>query len=315
MTVPLLAWVATLGALILLLLLDLFVAGRRNRPMGMRLAGTWSAVYLGAAAIFGLLLLVLRGGDSAAQYTTAYVVEESLSVDNLFVFVLVLSSFAVPKLQEGRVLLYGVVGALLLRAVVIAGGVAILDALEWVIYLFGAFLVITGIRLAFAGSEEPNVSDNKVVRLVQRVLPTTEYYVHGQLTTRVDGRRLFTPLAIVMVALAVTNVLFAVDSIPAVFGVTRDPFLIFTSNAFALIGLRSLYFLLAGAVRRLVYLNYGLAAILTFVGAKMIAESVITVPTWLSLLVIGGLLALTIAASLLLAGRPADDPEIVTGPG
>lgn len=314
MTVPLLAWVATLGSLLLLLLADLLVAGRRNRPMGMKLAGTWSAVYVGAAVIFGLLLLVWRGASSAEQFTTAYVVEESLSVDNLFVFVLVLSAFAVPKLQESRVLLYGVVGALLLRAVVIAGGVAILDALEWVIYLFGAFLVITGIRLAFTGQEEPNVGDNRVVRLVQRVLPTTDHYVAGKLSTRIDGRRYFTPLAIVMVALSVTNVLFAVDSIPAVFGVTRDPFLIFTSNAFALVGLRSLYFLLAGAVRRLVYLNYGLAAILTFVGAKMIAESVVTVPTWLSLLVIAGLLGITIAASLVLGGRPAD-PEAAVGRG
>ncbi len=315
MTVPLLAWVATLGSLLLLLMLDLVVLGRRNRPMGLKVAGTWSAVYIGAAVLFGLVLLVVEGGNSAAQYTTAYVVEESLSVDNLFVFVLVLSSFAVPKLQESRVLLYGVVGALLLRAVVIAGGVALLDALEWVIYVFGAFLVITGVRLAVTGEEEPNVGDNRVVRLVQRVLPTTNYYAGSRLSTLVEGRRMFTPLAIVMVALAVTNVLFAVDSIPAVFGVTRDPFLIFTSNAFALIGLRSLYFLLAGAVRRVVYLNYGLAAILVFVGAKMIAESVIEVPTWLSLVVIAALLALTIAASLLLGGRAADDPETVPGRG
>lgn len=299
MTVPLTAWIATLGSLLCLLGLDLFVAGRRGREMGMRVAGVWSAIYIGAAVVFGVILLGWQGGDSAAQFATAYVVEESLSVDNLFVFVLVLGSFAVPKLQEARVLLYGVLGALLLRAVVIAGGVAILDALEWVIYLFGAFLVVTGIRLAFSGSEEPDVGDNRIVRLVQRALPTTEDYHGGRLSVVMDGRRLLTPLAIVMVALSVTNVLFAVDSIPAVFGVTRDPFLIFTSNAFALIGLRSLYFLLAGAVQRLTYLNYGLAAILTFVGAKMILESVISIPTWVSLAVIGGLLGLTVAASLL----------------
>jgi tellurite resistance protein TerC len=314
MTVPLLAWVATLGSLLALLVLDWMVAGRRRTPIGIKLAGTWTVVYVGAAVVFALVLLVARDRDSAARFTTAYVVEESLSVDNLFVFVLVLSSFAVPKLQEQRALLYGVVGALVLRAVVIAGGVAVLDALEWVIYLFGAFLIVTGFRLAVGGEAEPEVANNRLVRLTQRLLPTTDRYDEGRLTSRVDERRVFTPLAIVMVALAVTNVLFAVDSIPAVFGVTRDPFLIVTANAFALVGLRSLYFLLAGAVQRLTYLNYGLAAILAFVGAKMILESVVVLPTWLSLGVIGGLLGVTIVASLTLGNPGTDSREAVSDP-
>lgn len=316
MHVPIIAWVATVGALATLLVLDLAFAGRRDAPMTLRLAAGWSAVYVGAAVVFGLVLLGWLGSDAATQYTTAYVVEESLSVDNLFVFVLVLSTFAVPAAQEQRVLLYGVVGALLLRAVVIAGGVVLLDLLEWVIYLFGAFLVVTAVRLAVSGEEEPDVANNKAVRLVQRVFPTTGAYHDGRLSIRQGGRRVLTPLAIVMVALAVTNVIFAVDSIPAVFGVTRDPFLVFTSNAFALVGLRSLYFLLAGAVRKLVFLNYGLAAILGFVGTKMILEGVLTVPTWLSLAVIGVLLAVTVTASLLVRRpepvvAPAPAPETV----
>ncbi len=314
MSVPLIAWVATIGGLLALLLLDLVVAGRRGEPMSLRVAGTWSAIYIGAAVVFGVVLLGWQGGDAAAQFATAYVVEESLSVDNLFVFVLVLSAFAVPRRQEQRVLLYGVVGALVLRAIVIAGGVALLDALEWVIYLFGAFLVITGIRLAFSGEEEPDVANNKIVRLVERAFPTTSEYHDGRLVTRLSGRRVLTPLAIVFVALSVTNVLFAVDSIPAVFGVTRDGFLVFTSNAFALVGLRSLYFLLAGAVRALRYLNYGLAAILVFVGAKMVLEGVVTVPTWLSLAVIAALLTITVGASLI-AGRDDERPLEHAEPG
>lgn len=302
MHVPLLAWVATMSAIAILLLVDLVVAGRRGRPMGLRLAGAWSAVYIGAAVVFAVVLALWLGSAAAQQFVTAYVVEESLSVDNLFVFVLVMSTFAVPRLQEQRVLLYGVVGALALRGVVIAGGVVLLGALEWVIYLFGAFLVVTAVRLLVSADEQPDVADNRAVKLVQRVFPTTPQYHDGRMTVPEHGRRVLTPLAIVFVALSVTNVIFAVDSIPAVFGVTRDPFLVFTSNAFALVGLRSLYFLLAGAVSRLVYLNYGLATILAFVGVKMLLEHAVPIPTWLSLVVIAAVLAVTVAASLL-AGR------------
>lgn len=309
LAIPPLAWAATVAVLLALIVADVLAVRRRTEPIGLRAAAGWSALYIGAAAGFALVLLAAYGGPAAATFTAAYVVEKSLSVDNLFVFVVVLRTFAVPRMQEQRVLLYGVIGALLLRAVLIAGGIVLLDLLSWLGYLFGAFLVLTGLRLAFAANHEPDVANNPVVRLVERVFPVSPSYLDGRLTVRLDGRLMITPMAVVMVALAVTNVVFAVDSIPAVFGVTRDGFLVFTSNAFALLGLRALYFLLAGAVRRLVYLNVGLSAILVFVGVKMLLEGVLTIPIWVSLLVITVLLATTVLASLLAPPRsPVPDP-------
>lgn len=298
MNVPLWAWAATIGGLAALLLVDLMVVNRDPHEVTLREAGAWCGLYVGAGIAFGVIVWIFYGGDFAGQYLAGYLVEESLSVDNLFVFVLILSTFAVPVIHQYRVLLFGVVGALILRGIVIAGGVALLDALHWVIYVFGAFLILTGVQLAVHRDEEPDLAENKVVKLVQRVLPATDEYHGGQLVARVNGRRLVTPLALVMVVIAVTNVIFAVDSIPAVFGVTREPFIVFTSNAFALVGLRSAYFLLAGAVRKLVYLNVGLAAVLVVVGTKMVLEGVIAVPTWVSLAVIVAILGATVVASL-----------------
>ncbi len=298
MNVPLWAWVATIGGLAVLLLIDLLVVARNPHEVTLGEAGRWAGLYVGAGLGFTALIWFFYGGDFAGQYLAGYLVEESLSVDNLFVFVLIMSTFAVPLAHQYKVLLFGVVGALILRGIVIAGGVALLDAIHWIIYVFGAFLIVTGVRLALHRNEEPDLTENKIVKLVQRVLPATGEYHGDKLVVRVDGRRLITPLALVMVVIALTNVIFAVDSIPAVFGVTREPFIVFTSNAFALVGLRSLYFLLAGAVRKLVYLNVGLAAILVIVGIKMVLEDVVHVPIWLSLAVIVAILAVTIVASL-----------------
>jgi len=298
LNVPLWTWAVTIGGLAVLLLVDLLIVNRDPHEVTLREAGAWCGLYVGAGVAFGLIIWIFYGGDYAGQYLAGYLVEESLSVDNLFVFVLVLSTFAVPVIHQYRVLLFGVIGALVLRGIVIAGGVALLDALHWVIYVFGAFLILTGVRLALHRDDEPELANNRVVKLVQRVLPTTGEYHGGQLVARVGGRRLVTPLAVVMVVIAATNVVFAVDSIPAVFGVTREPFIVFTSNAFALVGLRSAYFLLAGAIRKLVYLNVGLAAVLGIVGLKMVLEGVVTVPTWMSLTVIVAILGVTVAASL-----------------
>lgn len=309
MSVPLWVWAATIGGLAVLLLVDLLVVNRNPHEVSLREAGAWCGLYVGAGIVFGLIIWAFYGGDYAGQYLAGYLVEESLSVDNLFVFVLIMSTFAVPIVHQYRVLLFGVVGALVLRGLVIAGGVALLDALQWIIYVFGAFLILTGIRLAMHRDEEPDLSENKVVRLVRRVLPATDEYHGGALIARVDGRRLVTPLMLVMVTIAVTNVLFAVDSIPAVFGVTREPFLVFASNAFALVGLRSAYFLLAGAVRKLVYLNVGLAAVLVIVGLKMVLEGVVHVPTWASLVVIVAILAVTVGASLRKAAAMEIEPD------
>lgn len=298
MDVPLWVWASVVGGLLVLLLVDLVVVDHDPHELRRKEAGAWAALYIGIAVAFGVGLLILTGGDIAGQYFAGYLVEESLSVDNLFVFVLIMSMFAVPAVNQHKVLLFGIVGALILRGLFIAGGVALLDRLHWVIYVFGAFLVLTGIRLALHRAEEPDLGRNPVLQLAERVLPTTKEYDGGRILTRIDGRRVVTPLVLVMITIATTDVLFAVDSIPAVFGVTREPFLVFTSNAFALVGLRSLYFLLAGAVRKLRYLNIGLSVILCFVGAKMLLESVVPVPVYVSLLVIVSILGVTVVLSV-----------------
>lgn len=298
MDVPLWVWASVVGGLLVLLLVDLVVVDHDPHELRRKEAGAWAALYIGIAVAFGVGLLILTGGDIAGQYFAGYLVEESLSVDNLFVFVLIMSMFAVPAVNQHKVLLFGIVGALILRGLFIAGGVALLDRLHWVIYVFGAFLVLTGIRLALHRAEEPDLGRNPVLQLAERVLPTTKEYDGGRILTRIDGRRVVTPLVLVMITIATTDVLFAVDSIPAVFGVTREPFLVFTSNAFALVGLRSLYFVLAGAVRKLRYLNIGLSVILCFVGAKMLLESVVPVPVYVSLLVIVSILGVTVVLSV-----------------
>lgn len=298
MDVPLWVWASVVGGLLVLLLVDLVVVDHDPHELSRKEAGIWAALYIGIAVAFGVGLLILTGGDIAGQYFAGYLVEESLSVDNLFVFVLIMSMFAVPAVNQHKVLLFGIVGALILRGLFIAGGVALLDRLHWVIYVFGAFLVLTGIRLALHRAEEPDLGRNPLLRLAERVLPTTKEYDGGRILTRIDGRRVVTPLVLVMITIATTDVLFAVDSIPAVFGITREPFLVFTSNAFALVGLRSLYFVLAGAVRKLRYLNIGLSVILCFVGAKMLLESVVPVPVYVSLLVIVSILGVTVVLSV-----------------
>lgn len=298
MDVPLWVWASVVGGLLVLLLVDLVVVDHDPHELSRKEAGVWAALYIGIAVAFGVGLLILTGGDIAGQYFAGYLVEESLSVDNLFVFVLIMSMFAVPAVNQHKVLLFGIVGALILRGLFIAGGVALLDRLHWVIYVFGAFLVLTGIRLALHRAEEPDLGRNPVLQLAERVLPTTKEYDGGRILTRIDGRRVVTPLVLVMITIATTDVLFAVDSIPAVFGITREPFLVFTSNAFALVGLRSLYFVLAGAVRKLRYLNIGLSVILCFVGAKMLLESVVPVPVYVSLLVIVSILGVTVVLSV-----------------
>ncbi len=309
-SVPIWVWFAVLGGLLALLVLDLLVVDRHAHVVGVREAAAWATVYLGVAVGFGAGLWAVAGHEAGVQYFTGYLLEESLSVDNLFIFVLVMTVFAVPVVHQHKVLLLGVVGALVFRGLFIAAGVALLGAIHWVIYLFGAFLVFTAFGLARHADDEPDIGRNPVLRLAERVLPVTRVYHGGRLTTRAAGRRVLTPMALVIVAVATTDVMFAVDSIPAVFGVTRDPFVVFTSNAFALVGLRSLYFLLAGAVRKLVYLNLGLAAVLGFVGVKMLVEPVVHVPVQVSFAVIATVLTVTVVASL---RRTAIRPREVLG--
>jgi tellurite resistance protein TerC len=296
--VPLWVWAALILGLLALLMVDLFVVSHDPHELRVWEAARWAALYIGLAIAFGAGLWAVSGSEYASQYFAGYLLEESLSVDNLFVFVLIMTAFAVPPEHQHKVLLFGIIGSLVLRGAFIAAGVALLEAAHGVIIVFGVFLVATGIRLATQRETVPDVASNPLVRIVRRIVPTSVEYDRGRLLTRLGGRRALTPLGLAMIAIASTDVLFAVDSIPAVFGVTREPFLVFASNAFALIGLRSLYFLLAGAVQRLIYLNVGLAVILIFVGLKMVVEDAVKVPVWLSLLVIVVVMAVTVAASL-----------------
>ncbi len=303
--VSLWVWLVSLATLGALVLLDLFVSARRPHVPSTRESALWVAFYVAAAGAFAVGLGVLTGWRWTGEFVAGWLTEYSLSVDNLFVFVLILGAFAVPSHLHQRVLLFGIVGALALRGVLIAAGAAALDAFSATFYVFGAILLVTAVQLLRGGEPEPDPQRNPIYRLVTRVVPTTPEYDGARVLMRVHGRRVATPLLLVMVAIGTTDVLFALDSIPAIYGLTQEPYLVFTANAFALMGLRQLYFLLAGLLERLVYLRYGLSAVLGFIGVKLVLEAagesvpgLPHIPTWLSLVVIAAVLAVTTAASL-----------------
>lgn len=303
MSVSTTAWVVTVLVLLGLLVLD-FLVTRNPHDVSLREAGSWSVFYIAAALAFGGWVLWSAGGDFATQFVAAYLVEKSLSVDNLFVFAIILAQFAVPSRLHQRVLLVGIVFALVMRAGFIALGAAALHAFSFTFVIFGAVLIWTGVQLARHRDEDPEPADNALVRLVRRRLPFTENYDEARITTTIDGKRVVTPMLLVMIAIGSTDLLFALDSIPATFGVTSEPFLVFAANAFALLGLRALYFLLKGLLDRMIYLSLGLAAILMFIGVKLmltfahdVNESWPKIPTSLSLAVILGILAVAGVAS------------------
>ncbi|WP_406690417.1 TerC/Alx family metal homeostasis membrane protein [Saccharopolyspora sp. ID03-671] len=274
MNFPVWVWAVTLVALLGLIAADLLIVGRRPHAVGVKEAGLWVAFYVALAAIFGGLLFAFAGSTSGAEFFAGYVTEYSLSVDNLFVFVIIMSRFAVPREHQHRVLYIGILISLVLRAICIAAGVAVLAAFNWVFYLFGAFLIYTAIKVARdAGDDSEDDDGSGMIRALQRFVPTTDTYDGGKMVTRVDGKRMFTPLLLVVAALGLANVIFALDSMPAIFGLTKDGFIIFTANAFALMGLRQLYFVIGGLLDRLIYLSYGLAVILGFIGLKLIIEA------------------------------------------
>jgi tellurite resistance protein TerC len=292
-------------AVLALVAVDLGISARRRGPPTTRVAATWSVVWVALALGFGLWVARARGPDDALVYVAAYLTEESLSLDNVVVFVAVFAYFGVPVAYQHRVLFWGILGAVVMRGAMIAAGVALLDRFAWVTYVFGAFLVFAGVRM-LRRRGAPAESGGGLLRLVARFVPVTEECRDAAFFRRVDGRWSVTPLFVALVVIELSDVMFATDSIPAVFGVTRDPFLVYTSNLLAVLGLRSLYFLVAGVLPRLRYLRYGLAAILGFVGAKMLAADVVEVPVAVSLAVVAGALALTAAASLLPARRSPD---------
>jgi tellurite resistance protein TerC len=301
-------WAAVIGAVITLLVVD-FLLTRRPHEVSMREAVGWSAFYVALPLLFGAYVWADFGSERGVEYLTGYLVEKSLSVDNLFVFILLLSAFAVPRALQQRVLLYGIIGALVLRGVFIALGAAALSAFDWMFLVFGLVLVATAVKIlrdTLSGQDhEVAVEELRSVRLVRRFFPVTEAYDGPRLLSRVGGRRALTPLALVTVAVFATDIVFAVDSVPAVYGITGDPFLVFATNAFALLGLRALYFVLEGALAKLRHLGYGLAVILAFIGVKLALhwahlrwDQVPEIPTLWSLAVILGVLTVTTATSL-----------------
>ena len=304
-------WLATLAGLVLLLGYDVWIAHRKGpHKITTREATRWVAFYVGLAVLFGVGLWVLGGHAAGSEFFAGYITEYSLSVDNLFVFVIILASFGVPAAYQHKVLLFGIVLALILRGVFIAIGAAAIERFVFTFFLFGGFLIFTAWKLA-TGSTDDSASErgpNAFVRLMQRVLPTTDEYDGARVFTTVGGKRVVTPMLLVMLAIGSTDLLFALDSIPAIFGLTQEAYIVFTANAFALMGLRQLYFLLDGLLDRLVYLSKGLAVILGFIGAKLVLHAAHEyswgkdwapdVGTFTSLGVIIGVLTVTVVASL-----------------
>ncbi|MGW0480089.1 TerC family protein [Nonomuraea sp. NPDC003214] len=320
MSEPLWAWIVVIGGLLLVLAIDLWIVDRGEaREFSMRQAGFWVTFYITLAVIFGVILWVTTGPEKAGEFFAGYITEYSLSVDNLFVFFIIMSRFAVPKAYQHKVLLVGILLALVMRGIFIALGAAALERFGWLFYVFGAFLVYTAINIVrqHVKGEEEQVPENVLLRWVRRAFPTTDGYVGSKVTVKIDGKRMVTPMLIVMIAIGSTDLLFALDSIPAIFGLTTDPFIVFTANAFALMGLRQLYFLLGGLLQRLVYLSYGLAFILGFIGVKLILEALHhsgfswapAIPIWVSLSVIGATMVITTVASLVKARRDTRKSE------
>jgi TerC family integral membrane protein len=316
------AWVGTLLALGALMLVDLAIIGRRPHEPSLRESTLWVVLYVTLAALFGVFVWLHWGGSFAGQFYAGWLTEYSLSVDNLFVFVIIMARFGVPRAYQQKVLFIGIMLALVMRGAFIAAGAALVSRFVWVFYIFGAFLIYTAINLARQGEHEPEeVGENLLIRWSRRVLPVSRTFDGARMTTvGPTGRRLFTPMLIVMIAIGTTDLVFALDSIPAIFGLTKEAYLVFTANVFALMGLRQLYFLLGGLLTRLVYLNVGLAVVLGFIGVKLVLEALADnnvpflnggehigwaphIPIWLSLTVIVGTLAVATVASLLKTAR------------
>ncbi|MFN8074972.1 MAG: TerC family protein [Kineosporiaceae bacterium] len=297
MTVTPAAWIAVVVAIVVMLAVDL-LAHRKAHVIGVREAAAWSAVWVGLGIGFGVLLAVVAGWDPATQYFSGYLIEKTLAVDNVAVFAVLFASFAVPREYQHRVLFYGVLGALVLRGIFIAAGAYALERFAGLLYVFGIILLVSAVLMLRRRGAHPDPSQNRIVRLVGRVLPTTTEY-HGQrFWVRQAGRWVATPLFVVLVAVEITDVIFAVDSIPASFAVTQDPFLVFTSNAFAILGLRALYFLLADLMHRFVHLTTALAVVLALVGVKLLLHDVVKVPSWASFAAIAVVITIGVVTSL-----------------
>jgi len=291
-------WVVFNAGVLVLLALDLLVVHRKPRAIKFREAAAWSVFWVLLAAAFAVMVYFLGGGQKSLEFTTGYIIEESLSVDNLFVFLMIFRFFKVEDELQHKILFWGIIGALVTRGIFIVVGVSLLRRFEWIVYLFGAFLVYTGIRLFTQDEQEVHPEKNPVLKLVRRFVRVTDNYVNGKFFVRQGGELWATPLFFVLLVVESTDVLFATDSIPAVLAVTPDPFIVYTSNVFAILGLRSIYFALAGMMGVFHYLNEGLAFILAFIGAKMLLSHFFVIPTTWALGVVGGILTISVVASL-----------------
>jgi tellurite resistance protein TerC len=303
-----LLWAGFLAFVLAMLAIDLGVFHKKAHEVSLKEAGAWTAVWVALALVFNLGVYAWFGPERALEFTTGYLIEKALAVDNIFVFVVIFSTFAIPAIYQHRVLFWGVLGALVMRAAFILAGGAFLQRFHWAIYVFGAVLAITGVKLLLQRNEELHPEKNPVVRGFQKLLPVTHQLHGGKFTILEKGRRYATPLLLALVAVEVTDVIFAVDSIPAIFAITTDPFIVFTSNIFAILGLRSMYFFLAGVITKFTYLKVGLSFVLIFVGMKMLLMDLYKVPIGVSLGIIAGILGLSVVASLV--KPPAEDPRM-----
>jgi tellurite resistance protein TerC len=297
-------WVLFNAFVLGMLALDLGVVHRRKHVIKLQEAAAWSAVWIGLALAFAALVAHKRGSGTALQFLTGYLIEESLSVDNLFVILLIFSWFAVPIHLQHGVLFWGVLGAMVLRLVFIMAGVALIERFEWVIYIFGAILIYSGVKLALENEKKINPDQNPVVKLFRKLMPVTPDFEDGKFLVRRDGRTFATPLLLVLLVVESTDLIFAVDSIPAVLAITRDRFIVYTSNVFAILGLRAMFFALKGAMDLFHRLHYGLSAILVFVGAKMLLGQFVEIPIGIALGVVASILALSVIASLIWPKAP-----------
>jgi tellurite resistance protein TerC len=315
MTVPLWVWLTTVGGLLALIALDLVIVDRKPHQVTTGEAAKWVSFYVGCAVLFGIGVWIIAGHDFGIEFFTGYITEYSLSVDNLFIFMVIMSSFKVPAIHQHRVLLIGILLALAMRSVFIAVGAALIAQFVWVFFLFGAILIWTAVSMVRDKGGDEEYHENAVTRWVRKIFPVTDDYIGHKMLLKRDGKRWITPMFMVIVAIGSADLLFAVDSIPAIFGITQEAFLVFTANAFALMGLRQLYFLLGGLVTKLVYLSRGLAIILAFIGVKLFLHALheyhlvpdwLDITNWMSLGVIVLVLALTTVFSLRKAKRDPD---------
>lgn len=309
MTAQLMPWILFTLFIIAMLALDLGVFNRKDHEVSVKEGLAWSGVWIALALAFNVVVYFWKGQEVAIQFFTGYVVEKSLSIDNIFVFLQVFAYFSVPVIYQHKILFWGVLGAIIMRAVFILVGVALITKFHWIIYVFGTFLIFTGVKMAFGKDKEVHPEKNPLIKLLRRFVPITGDYDGGTFFVKRNGMVLATPLALVLLVIETTDVIFAVDSIPAILAITTDPFIVYSSNLFAIMGLRSLFFALSGIIKRFHHIHYGLAAILAFVGAKMLVSDFYKLPSSAALVTVAAILTLSMIASVLWPERSRERAE------